>query len=155
MRPKSAWFGVEAAAKIRLYCEHVERRESWGRYPVILYLPESFMWKQQQLGDTEWYKLCSGKTPVLTTAHMHGGSFTIQLQNISKRSKAHLWRASSTPAVMWKKGWMERVPKHLQALKDILNSAQRKSAVTPKPELVNPGVTFLTWISPEEVDTEV
>lgn len=117
MHLRSTWFGVEAAAKIRLYCESVERGESQGRYPVILQLLESSMWKQQQLCDTEQYKHCSGKTPVLTTAYMHGGSLTVQLQNGSKRSKAHPWSASSTPAVTWKKGWMDRFPKHLQALK--------------------------------------
>lgn len=50
---------------------------------------------------------------------MHGGSFTIQLQKGSKISKAHTWSTSSTPSVMWKNGWMNRFPKHLQALKDI------------------------------------
>lgn len=143
MHLNCAWFGLEAAAKISLYCESVERRASQGRYPVILQLLESSMWKQQQLGDTEWCKHWSGKIPVITRAHMHGGSFTIQLQKGSKRSKAHSWSALPLQWCGRKAGWTDsqNICKLWRTL--LLNIAtQRKPGATSKPELVNSGATF-------------
>lgn len=151
MHLKSTWFGVEAAAKISLYCESVERRESQGRYPVILQPPESSMWKQQQLGDTEWYKHCSGKT----TACMEG----LSLSSFKREQKEvkHILGVLHPP-LQWcgrKAGWTDSQNIFRLWRTFLLNSDERKPGVAPKPELVNSGVTFLIWIGPEEVGTEL